>query len=165
MKTLPKKASRRRAFIAAPLLGAIVFLASIIFVVNLSKQESANTALVVSEAYHNRLTSLLEVYRSDVSALFRGSLSQVVESFLAKQCWLNLFLVSNNPTDLDPKACSGRVDGSVKDCDRDNNGVLDLSELRYYGCKRANAVIQDSICALPPSDTTCQKPSCDCPNK
>ncbi len=162
MKTLPTpradgtRARRRRAFIAAPLLGAIVFLASIVFVINLSKQESANTARVVSEAYHNRLTSLLEVYRSDVAALFRGSLSQVVEAFLSKQCWLNLFLISNNPTELDAGAC----DGDIKNCDLNKNGELDLKELRYYGCKRANKVIRESICPLPTSGSTCIKPDC-----
>jgi len=118
----------RKGFVAAPLLGTIIFLASILFVVNLSKAEAGEIALISSDAYHNRIVSMLEVYRTDLGSQFRENLSRVIEDFLTSECWVNLFKISN----LD-----------------DGGNPLTLEEARFAGCERVTDTIHQVICSLP----------------
>ncbi|NYZ75487.1 hypothetical protein H0O03_04480 [Candidatus Micrarchaeota archaeon] len=78
---------RSRAFIAAPLIGTIVFLTAIVFVVNINKADTAEVKQIVSNAYHNRIVSLLELYRADLGALFRESMGRLFQNALADPCW------------------------------------------------------------------------------
>jgi hypothetical protein len=117
----------KKAFIAAPLLGTIIFLASILFVVNLSKAEAGDTALIASDAYHNRIVSILEIYRTDLGSQFRENLSRVIEDFLTSQCWDNLFQVRNAD---------------------DNGEQNDIKEIRRARCEHVSEVIHQVICSF-----------------
>jgi len=130
----------KRAFIAAPLLGTIIFFASIVFIVNLNKAEAGEVALITSEAYHNRIVSLLEVYRTDLGSQFRENLSRVIENFLASECWDNLFNVYNVETD------TGRS--------------VSMAEVRKSQCDHVTTVIHQVICSFSASD--CQGAGVDC---
>jgi len=114
--------SRRRAFIAAPLLGTIVFLAAIVFVVSLNKIEVGETAIITNDAYHNRIVSLLEIYRTDLGSVFRESLSRVIETYLTKECWWTLFDVRNEKQD-------------------------DLKSIRFRECTKINDIIEEVVCS------------------
>ncbi len=81
---------RRPAFIAAPLIGTIIFLTAVVFVVNLSKTEAQTVSRIGDDAYHNRVVSLLELYRSDLYGLFSDGLRQNAEDFLAGIRWIGL---------------------------------------------------------------------------
>jgi hypothetical protein len=135
---------RHPAFIAAPLLGTIIFLACVIFIINLNKVESANVVLAEGDAYHNRIVSLLEMYRSDTASLFRQQITFVIENYLTSQCWLNLFDIDNSK----PEATNGNPDyenekivrlpgGSTPGSDQDYT----MEELRYAKCKYVNRII------------------------
>lgn len=78
----------KKGFIAAPLLGAIIFLAAVLFTTNLSKIETADTSKVVNEAYHNRVVSLLEIYRTDLASIFRETVSRSIQKQLLTPGWL-----------------------------------------------------------------------------
>lgn len=77
----------KKAFIAAPLIGTVIFLVAIFFAVNLSKTESSAVSEIASNAYHSRLVSLMELYRSDLKSVFKTGISNSVESVISKQCW------------------------------------------------------------------------------
>ncbi|MBI5177022.1 hypothetical protein HY995_02960 [Candidatus Micrarchaeota archaeon] len=78
------QALRKRGFVAAPLIGTLIFLAAVLFVVHLNQVEKAEVASIVSNSYHSSITSSLEQYRSDMGTLFAVSLSRAIEKFLAK---------------------------------------------------------------------------------
>jgi len=78
---------RSRAFIAAPLIGTIIFLTAMVFVVNINKADTAEVKQIVDNAYHNRIVSLLELYRADLGALFRESMGRLIETALAEPSW------------------------------------------------------------------------------
>ena len=118
----------KKAFIAAPLLGTIIFLASILFVVNLSKAEAGDTALIASDAYHNRIVSILEIYRTDLGSQFRENLSRVIEDFLTSQCWDNLFQVRN--------------------ADANNQPLNSMQDIRRARCEHVSEVIHQVICSF-----------------
>ncbi|MFH1779649.1 MAG: hypothetical protein ABH803_00695, partial [Candidatus Micrarchaeota archaeon] len=89
----------RKAFIAAPLIGTIIFLASLIFVANLARTEALATSQVMSEAFHNRAVSITEAYKNDLSSLFRENLARTIQYFLLSQCWSEFDLTdSTDPT-------------------------------------------------------------------
>ncbi|MFH0835089.1 MAG: hypothetical protein V1881_01995 [Candidatus Micrarchaeota archaeon] len=113
----------RRAFIAAPLLGTIIFLAAIVFVVSLNKIEVGETAIITNDAYHNRIVSLLEIYRTDLGSVFRESLSRVIETYLTKECWWTLFDVRNEKADRD------------------------LEAIRFRECDKINGIIEEVVCS------------------
>ncbi len=91
---------RKRAFIAAPLIGTIIFITALVFVVNVDKSESNAITQVSQEAYHNRITAIVELYRLDAGSLFKEDVKAVIEQALTSECW-NLFdiQVNNAPTD------------------------------------------------------------------
>ncbi|PIT85166.1 hypothetical protein COU36_04835 [Candidatus Micrarchaeota archaeon CG10_big_fil_rev_8_21_14_0_10_59_7] len=123
----------RRAFIAAPLLGTIIFLAAIVFVVSLNKIEVGETAIITNDAYHNRIVSLLEIYRTDLGSVFRESLSRVIETYLTKECWWTLFDVRNEKADRD------------------------LEAIRFRECDKINGIIEEVVCSYASGDSAeCQ---------
>ena len=88
----------KKAFIAAPLLGTIIFLAAILFVSYISQADKIEVTKIVSDAYHNRIVTILDNYRSDLKALFSVSIARSIESYLTTQCW-SIFTISNAPSD------------------------------------------------------------------
>ncbi|MFH1107094.1 MAG: hypothetical protein V1787_04315, partial [Candidatus Micrarchaeota archaeon] len=78
-----------RAFIAAPLVGTLIFLICMLFIVSMGRSESARVNEVVSRAYHNRLASVVEIYRSDLGVNFNTGLQRIIEYGLTSQCWYN----------------------------------------------------------------------------
>ncbi len=118
---------RLRAFIAAPLLGTLIFLAAIILVVHMTQVEKAEVQGIVSDIYHNRVTSMLEDYRYDMGALFTVSLSKAIEKFLSSQCWTtftlhnsNIALAQEQLTDVAPGSFPLGPDGLPQTISYDN---------------------------------------------
>lgn len=136
---------------AGPLIGSVIFLAGILFILNLNQAEAADVSKVVTEAYHNRITSVLEIYRADLAAVFRTSMSRNIEFFLTSRCWVNLGDLSNGNNPNQGQQCLyNDYDGSIKPCDLDGNGIVDYSELRYAKCVEFNSIIQDTVCSQVP---------------
>jgi hypothetical protein len=117
----------RRAFIAAPLIGSLVFLISIVFVVNVSKFEAGEVTQITSDAYHNRLVSVMEIYRTDLGAIFVENLGRTTESFIAGPCW------STEPLGI-----------------RYPNGYKNESAARLDGCLAFNSIIKAVIQSTDP---------------
>lgn len=96
----------RKAFIAAPLIGTLIFLTAIVFTVNINKAETAHVQEITSDAYHNRVVSLLELYRADLGSLFRESMSRLIEEVLVSPGW-SLFYIpfstGGNPSLPEPQ--------------------------------------------------------------
>ncbi|MFH1199770.1 MAG: hypothetical protein V1708_01755, partial [Candidatus Micrarchaeota archaeon] len=82
-------ARSRRAFIAAPLVGTMIFLICLMVVVSLGRSEANRVNNVVSGAYHNRLASIVETYRSDLGVNFNTGLQRMIEYGLTSECWFN----------------------------------------------------------------------------
>lgn len=89
-----KATSRRRAFISAPLIGTILFLAAVLFTVNLNKIEASQSARIVNDAYHNRIVSLIEIYRTDLNSVFRESVRRSIQQYILDPAWSNLALTN-----------------------------------------------------------------------
>ncbi len=131
----------KRAFIAAPLLGTLIFLVCVLAIISMARAEKAVVAETVSDAYHNRLVSIVEIYRSDLGSLFNIGLQRNIEYGLTSQCWENFI--------------SLRTESSASDdtlypefgADADGNGVVNEQEERRYVCKRASDLIQDVVCS------------------
>ncbi|HII38600.1 TPA: hypothetical protein HA318_01180 [Candidatus Micrarchaeota archaeon] len=132
-----------RAFIAAPLIGAIIFLTAIVFTVNINKVDAAETKLIVGNAYHNRIVSLLELYRADLGVLFRESMGRLIETALTAPGW-SLFNVPLSPN-------------SHVETEHPFNAALpSLTQLnRFDSCGRVKEVIEAMICSDSSSDVGC----------
>lgn len=85
-----KEEARHRAFIAAPLLGTLIFLIAIVYAVNLSKDEASAIGQIGDDSYHNRLVSTLEIYRADLLGFFQDGLRQNTEDFISSASWVGL---------------------------------------------------------------------------
>ncbi len=120
----------RRGFIAAPLIGAIVFVTAIVFVVNINKAETNAVTQVAQEAYHNRINSIVELYRSDAGSLFREDMKAVIEQSLTSQCW-NIFDIS---VENRPSFNRQQKQAAVK-------------KARFLSCQRIKQTIQSVICS------------------
>ncbi|MEK6842993.1 MAG: hypothetical protein AABY04_00735, partial [Candidatus Micrarchaeota archaeon] len=59
----------KKGFIAAPLLGTLIFLICILVIINMTRAESSAVSQAVSDAYHNKLVSTVEIYRSDLGSV------------------------------------------------------------------------------------------------
>ena len=77
------KPNLSRGFIAAPLIGTLIFLSVILYVLHITQVEKSEVANIVSNTYHNSITSNLEQYRSDMGSLFAVSLSRAIEKYLS----------------------------------------------------------------------------------
>ncbi|MFH0922965.1 MAG: hypothetical protein V1811_02810 [Candidatus Micrarchaeota archaeon] len=169
----------KKAFIAAPLLGTFIFLACIAFVVNLSNTEKLASSQAINDAYHNRLVSLLEVYRTDLASIFREGIIRTTEYFLLRQGWTE-FDLNQNPTWISEvdwiggtcenapgyfgTACAGLGEA---DCIASSNcgwqasltsnvidldadsSKLSLEELRFVKCDNIRMLTSQVICSLP----------------
>ncbi len=86
---------KRKAFISAPLLGTLIFLAAILFVLSLSQIDRAEVSSISLNAYHQSISSNLQYFRNDLNALFSESVSRAVQNYLTSQCW-NAFTLQNS---------------------------------------------------------------------
>jgi|GEM_PF-6973047 len=85
-----------KGFIAAPLLGTLIFLSAIVFVAHVTQVDKVETAAIVSETYHNRIVNILEDYRSDLGVIFSVNVVRAIQRYLTSECWA-LFTLSNKP--------------------------------------------------------------------
>lgn len=122
MRTLGKK----KGFIAAPLIGSIIFITAILFTANLNRIETADTSRTVNDAYHNRITSLIEIYRTDLNSVFRETLRRNIEEFILRPGWLTFALTNKN----------------------DFNAYISYKETREKRCKAIKDVSLDMICSI-----------------
>ncbi|MFH0971836.1 MAG: hypothetical protein ABIG96_00170 [Candidatus Micrarchaeota archaeon] len=132
---------RTKAFIAAPLLGTLVFLVSILVIINFNSSETAAVAETVSGAYHNRLVSLVEIYRTDMGSVFNIGLQRNIEYGLTSQCWFNFAPISTQRS-LDPV-----VDAKIIEKYDDGNGILDENEEKRFLCDRASSLVKTVVCS------------------
>ena len=121
---------KTRGFIAAPLIGTIIFLTAIVFIVNINKAETNNVARLASDAYHNRVTSIVELYRGDSGSMFREDLRKVIETALTSQCWSS-FTVKSQAT------------ASMSKTDKKKA----LETARFNTCDSTLETIQSIICS------------------
>ncbi len=100
MKPMQKGGNARnwRGFVAAPLLGTLIFLAAIVFVAHVNQVDRTETATIVSETYHNRIVNILEDYRADLGVIFAVNVVRAIQKHLTSECW-TLFSLSNNRPD------------------------------------------------------------------
>ena len=117
----------RRAFIAAPLIGTILFLSAILFTVNLNKIEAAQSARIVNDAYHNRIVSLIEIYRTDLNSVFRESVRRNIQEYILDPGWNNL---------------------DLKNQDDAGNYLPTIREVRKQRCDGIKRLSQQVVCAI-----------------
>ncbi|MGC8851470.1 MAG: hypothetical protein ACP5O3_04615, partial [Candidatus Micrarchaeia archaeon] len=109
----------------------------IVFVVNINKAETARVQEISADAYHNRIVSVLELYRVDLSSLFRESMSRLIESALANPGW-SLFDV--------PFSTGGHPELPEPQRTQQN---------RFESCTQVSEVIDAIICAKTEANTVC----------
>ncbi len=135
------QSKRKRAFIAAPLIGTIIFVTAIVFIVNIDRSESNSINQISQEAYHNRVNSIVELYRSDAGSLFKEDIKTVVEQALTRECWTSLFgiRVKNAPSD-----------GT-------SQKIANLQQAKYTQCQVTRDTLNAVICSHTgdPSDAAC----------
>ncbi len=166
--------SRRKAFIAAPLVGTMVFLICLMLVIALNRTEAARVDEIVSQAYHNRLASLVEIFRSDLGSNFNQGLQRTIEYGLTSQCWFNFAPIRTqdtySPYYTSPAGVVGtgqyvvqaNIDGSSS-LIPDNDDYLALDRLfqsqypgtegkineakdRYHICRRFKELAKQTVC-------------------
>ena len=145
----------KRAFIAAPLIGTLVFLIAVIFVVYLNNGEQTAVSSAVSAAYHNRLLSMVEIYRTDLGSNFNVGLKRSVEYGLNSQCWLNYGAINTkkkiNPT-TDQEAYIDKFSDSPCVINPDgspaiNDNIINECEDRFYRCTQMTDLIKQVVCS------------------
>ncbi len=145
----------KKGFISAPLIGTVIFLASILFVVNLQNVEAQTSLRIANDAYHNRIASVLEQHRSDLASIFREGLSRTISFYLLNPGW-DAFKWDNNPA-LTYYSSDGKfsnrgleqdpyIDGSLGG---GADGRISLAELKYAKCDTVRTLTSDFICSLP----------------
>jgi len=132
----------RAAFVAAPLIGTVIFLSSLLFVVNLSKYETSQVSYTVSDAYHNRIASLLEMYRSDMASVFSVGLSRAIEKFLLGQCW------TSPPFGI---VIDAKEWNSFSDASKCPDMTSQEECQRYQFCDQLTTLVQSSVCTINPN--------------
>jgi len=68
----------------------MIFLIAVVYAVNLSKDEASAVSQIGDDAYHNRLVSMLEIYRADLLGFFSDGLRQNTEDFISSAAWVGL---------------------------------------------------------------------------
>lgn len=145
---------RRKAFISAPLIGTVIFLAAVLFVVNLQNIEAQASMRVANDAYHNRIASVLEEYRSDLASIFREGLSRTISFYVLNPGW-DAFTWTNDPHARYYNSSfrlSGSADDKLIDGDLGSNPDPDkvsFQELKFGKCETVKAITQDVICSIP----------------
>ncbi len=148
----------RRGFISAPLIGTVIFLSAVIFIVNLQNVEAQASLRVANDAYHNRVSSILEQYRSDLSSIFREGLSRTISFYVLSPGW-DVFKWTNNPSSTFYKDAPTYLQGTSNDKPIDGDlgggadGKVSLQELKYGKCETANAIARDVICSIPDTNS------------
>ena len=140
---------KKRAFIAAPLIGTLIFLISIIIIINFGRSESAAISETVSDSYHNRLVSIVEIYRADLGSLFNIGLQRNIEYALTSQCWQNFISLASESS-----LGAGGVNQETmynghplsKDHDPTSPGVVTEEEERFYTCARTTELMREVVC-------------------
>jgi hypothetical protein len=79
-----------RGFIFAPLVGTLLLLSALLLVTHFSRSDAAEVNRIVSDAYHNRLVSLLEATRSDTAAIFRMLVARTTQNYIVLTDYVNL---------------------------------------------------------------------------
>ncbi len=92
----------KKGFISTPLLGTIIFLIALVFVVNLSLSERNAVSQATTNAYDNRLVSLIDSYNLDAASQMTQSVKSSVEGFLGGGCWtaFNIPYATNSNSNL-----------------------------------------------------------------
>ncbi len=155
---------RRKAFIAAPLVGTLIFLICLLLVVSMGRSESTRVNEVVSRAYHNRLASVVEIYRSDLGSNFNTGLQRIIEYGLTSQCWFN-FANLGTETKYADVATAAQTTPNNDVAELQAANALDTvspaadslrtvteAEERYFACRKFNSLMKQVIC--PVSETT-----------
>ena len=83
-------------FIAAPLLGTLIFLAAVLFVVHVTQVDKSEVARLTNSAYQDKVSTDLEDFRSDMGTLFAVSIARGIEKWLTQSCW-SAFDLENYP--------------------------------------------------------------------
>ena len=152
---LTRRSPARKSFISAPLIGTVAFLATVVFIVNLQNVEAQGSLRIANDAYHNRIASVLEQHRSDLSSIFREGLSRTIAFYLLNQGW-DEFTWTNNPNgayneyDSAVSIRSSSLDGDISG--EPANGRVSLKELKYGKCQSIKALTSDVICSIPQVD-------------
>ena len=90
---------KRRGFVSLPVVGTLIIFISFLFIVSFIQTEKAQVNIILSDAYHYRLASLLEIYRSDVSDLFTVGLGRDMQNFYLGPGWYGFSLDMEHPED------------------------------------------------------------------
>ncbi|MEK6954443.1 MAG: hypothetical protein AABX01_05515 [Candidatus Micrarchaeota archaeon] len=148
---------QRKAFIAAPLIGTLIFLVAILVIINIARSESAAIAETVSDSYHNKLVSVVEIYRSDLGSVFNIGLQRNIEYALTSQCWQNFINLETEKTlsSAGPGVCSGdTLCENTQTPSQPYDDVVDEREERLFVCKRSSDIMKQVVCSKPSSDGT-----------
>lgn len=161
---------RRRAFIAAPLVGTLVFLVCLMLVVAINRSESQRVDEIVSQAYHNRLVSLVEIFRSDLASNFNTGLQRTIEYRLTSQCWFNfapLHTEATAPDPADPQKLNtysvislvGTRQATLRDLTDGLDGpsaalpgIVNETFERYDVCRRMKDLVNTVVCPSDPGN-------------
>lgn len=135
---------QKKGFIAAPLIGTLIFLISILTIINLSRAEATAVSEVVSEAYHNKLVSIVEIYRSDMGSIFNIGLQRNIEYALTSQCWGNFLSLKSYQPDTGQ---SVQYNDILLKMDGDSDGFVDDKEERKFYCARTSNIIMQTVCS------------------
>ena len=143
-----QKTHRLRGFIAAPLIGTVIFLGAIVFIVNLQNIEAQSSLRIANDAYHNRVASVLEEHRSDLSSIFREGLSRTIAYYVLSRGWSEFFW-NNDPNGHYTNYAAAGLELQSPDLDENHDGIVSLKELRYGKCESIKALTSDVICSIP----------------
>ncbi|MDP2717216.1 MAG: hypothetical protein Q8P02_00575, partial [Candidatus Micrarchaeota archaeon] len=76
--------------------------------------------------YHNRIVSLIEIYRTDLASVFRESLRRNIEEFILRPGWLTFRITNTN----------------------ERGEALDAREVRLNRCQRIKEVAVEMVCSV-----------------
>jgi hypothetical protein len=108
--------------------------------------ETAAVAETVSDAYHNKLVSVVEIYRSDLGSLFNIGLQRNIEYALTSKCWTNLIPISTRRKITDGFRDSVNYRGTPIEDDNNHDDVFDEKEQRMFHCARTSELMKDVVC-------------------
>ncbi|HLD75569.1 MAG TPA: hypothetical protein VI874_01000, partial [Candidatus Norongarragalinales archaeon] len=122
----PEK-TKRKAFIAAPLIGTLIFLTAILFIFNLNRLEVTDTSRIVNDAYHNRIVSTIEIYRSDLNSVFRETLARNIQENILAPGWLTL---------------------GISNHDSSSGDEITYAKMRENRCQQIRTTSVDMVCSV-----------------
>ncbi|MBI5225346.1 hypothetical protein HY989_05745 [Candidatus Micrarchaeota archaeon] len=137
----------KKGFIAAPLLGTLIFLICVLLIINMTRAESLAVSQIVSDSYHNKLVSTVEIYRSDLGSVFNIGLQRNIEGILSSQCWSN-FVSLKTQSKANP-GTTVDYHGAQVLADKNGDGTVDEKEERFFACARSSSLMGDIVCSQP----------------